>query len=449
MAARLRLRHLWFLVPFWALALRAGLPIRDNSFLWHVQAGIDQLATGEVMRTDPYSFTALGEPWRTQSWLIELAYGRLEGWFPDLVWVPWFVFLVGAATLSLVLVAVVSQSGPAIGGAAVLITLGWVAQPYMHPRPVLLSFVLLAVVGLLTAMRRPSLWVIPGLLWLWAAVHGSFVVGAAFLVLDAVRRRSGRQALAVGAGLVAASFTAHGFGVWEILYRFAANREALDFIVEWQPPNFASAWLAGFLVALAILMVGLVYGRLAPDALWIVLPATFFALVSTRGVLPGLLIMAPWLAKAAQALPDPREAPVRRLVVWLTVGALAGSALAVLGRPVRFLEDLFPSAQVRAALSDAPLFNTDGPGGALIYLERGARPVFIDDRVELYGPDFFTRYDLAVDGRDWRGLFDEFDLDQALVPADSRLLSGLVEAGWEECVADDFFVVMAVRCPVS
>ena len=177
---RLRLRHLWLLIPFWIGAWRAGREIADNSFLWHVRAGLDQSAAGEVLRTDPYSFTRAEEPWRTQSWLIELGYGRLESWFGGLTWVPWFLF----AAISLVLLAVLAgilRSGVAVAaGAVVLGLIGWVFQPYMSPRPVLISYVLFAVLGLVVSSKRPPLWVVPGVLWLWASVHGSFVTVGLF-----------------------------------------------------------------------------------------------------------------------------------------------------------------------------------------------------------------------------------------------------------------------------
>lgn len=446
MAARLRLRHLWFFVPFWALAIRAGRDILDNSFLWHVQAGTDQLAAGEVLRTDLYSLTAVGEPWRTQSWLIELGYARLEGWFADLAWVPWFVYAVAALTLGLVLSAVWSRTGPTFGAAIVLLTVGWVAQPYVHPRPALLSFALFAVIGLLIAMQRPPLWVVPGLLWLWAALHGSFVLGALFLVLDAIRRRSRMEFAAVGVGMVAGTLTAHGVAVWEILYEFFQNRDGLSLIQEWRPPDFTTPWLAGFLVAVALLMVGFAHGKLAPTSLWIVIPAVVLGMSSARSVLPALLVLAPWLGDASRAIPDPAESHASPFVAWATAFVLIVSAATVLAQPIQVTPELLPSAEARDALAPAPLFNSVGVGGALIYADAGDRPVFIDDRVELYGSEFLRRYAGAAEGREWQELFADYGVRQALLSIDSDLRSRLDDAGWVTCYEDDYFVVAAERC---
>ena len=73
------------------MVIGASRPIRDNSFLWHIRAGDLQLTSGEVLTTDPFSFTMAGEPWRTQSWLADLLYGSLEQASGGLGWVPWLL----------------------------------------------------------------------------------------------------------------------------------------------------------------------------------------------------------------------------------------------------------------------------------------------------------------------------------------------------------------------
>lgn len=445
MAARFRLRHLWLLVPFWGIAVRAGRPLGDNSFLWHVRAGADQVAAGEVIRTDPYSFSRAGEPWRTQSWLIELGYGRLETWFPGLDWVGWFLFAVVGATLAVVLGILWSRHGLHVGMIVVFVTLAWLLQPYVQPRPVVMTFLFFALIAAIIGAERPPLWAVPPLVWLWAAVHGSFVVGLAFLGLDAVRRRSRRQAVAVVMGAIAASLTAHGAAVWRILIDFLANREGLELIQEWRPPDFTTPWLAAFLVVMGVLMVGLAAGRIPPGALWVVLPAVVFGLTSARAVLPAALLLSPWLADAATALPDRAETAANRGVVWATAAALIASAVFALARPVRLNEGSFPEPDAVARAGDGRLFTTVAAAGYLIYADE-ARRVLVDDRVELYGVELLERYQAAVAGVEWRDLFAEYAIAQALLPSHVPLLGVLEEAGWVHCHDDGDFVLIAERC---
>ncbi|MBT8248315.1 MAG: hypothetical protein KJN73_10870 [Acidimicrobiia bacterium] len=77
MTHRLSVRHLFAMVPVVGVVVASARAISDNSFLWHVRAGTVQLDAGQVLRTDPFSFTAQGESWRTQSWIADLLYGTL------------------------------------------------------------------------------------------------------------------------------------------------------------------------------------------------------------------------------------------------------------------------------------------------------------------------------------------------------------------------------------
>ncbi|HSM46149.1 MAG TPA: hypothetical protein VK969_14135, partial [Acidimicrobiia bacterium] len=96
-ARRLSIAHLALLLPWIAVAIDAFRPIVDNSFLWHVRAGTVQLERGSVLTTDPFSFTLGGEPWRTQSWLVELLYGWAEG-LSGLGFVPIMLLVVPTLT---------------------------------------------------------------------------------------------------------------------------------------------------------------------------------------------------------------------------------------------------------------------------------------------------------------------------------------------------------------
>ncbi len=61
--------------------LHIGLDrLSDNSFLTHLATGRLILDHG-VPRTDPYSFTANGQPWVVQSWLASVIYAWIESWF--------------------------------------------------------------------------------------------------------------------------------------------------------------------------------------------------------------------------------------------------------------------------------------------------------------------------------------------------------------------------------
>jgi hypothetical protein len=443
---RIGVRHLWLLVPFFALAVRVRLPIGDNSFLWHVRAGIDQIGSGEVIRSDPYSFTMAGEPWRTQSWLAELGYGFAENTVSGLGWVPWFSFIMASLVLGVVTVLVLTRRGSLASAAAVLIGVGWIFLAYANPRPVLLSYLMLALVTLVISSHSRALWALPAIMWVWAAVHGSFVIGLGVVVLDAIRRRSFRHVKALALSLVAVSLTAHGLGVWEILYRFARTRQGLDFIAEWQPPDFQIPWLLPFLAALIVLMVGFGTRRIPLDALWIIAPMVGFGLLSTRNVLPALIVMVPWLADSIAPFRDTDEVRRREPLAVVTAAALAVAALVFVATAPGLSETRFPDEASVAALAGERAFHDMGSGGYMIYAHPDDPPVFVDDRVELYAYDFLEEFVRASQGSGWESVFSTWDIHHALVTTGSPLAAELPTAGWATCHETEHFVVLAEVC---
>src|SRR5260370_40889982 len=56
---------------FYCLFLFQGYQklFRDSDAGWHIRTGEAILATGNLPRTDPYSFTRGGQPWFASEWL--------------------------------------------------------------------------------------------------------------------------------------------------------------------------------------------------------------------------------------------------------------------------------------------------------------------------------------------------------------------------------------------
>ncbi|MDX2344174.1 MAG: hypothetical protein QNL12_10845, partial [Acidimicrobiia bacterium] len=305
------------------------MPIGDNSFLWHVRAGTVQLDLGKVLTTDIFSFTAYGEAWRTQSWLAELAYGWLENLTGGIGWVPVMKFIAMSVTVVLVAIVVHKVVGRRSGVTlAALLLLVWQAVPFGVARPALLGFALLAVVVAFAHMDRRPLWLLPILFWFWASVHGMFVVGLGYLLLDALRRRSRRQMGAVVISGVATAFTAHGLGAWWILLQFSRSSGALDLIREWLPPDFSNPFLMPLLIVILGVIVAGTLGRLVPEDLWILVPFVAFGVMAERNVWPATIVLVPLAVRTFSAgvkeAKEIRAEPV--LVNWAIAVLLVGVA---------------------------------------------------------------------------------------------------------------------------
>ncbi|MCP3974680.1 MAG: hypothetical protein GY720_09325 [bacterium] len=437
---RLTIRHLFLIVPIAGLAWAVTSPLGDNSFLWHVRAGTEQLDRGRVLTTDPFSIEFLGDGWRTQSWLADILFGSLERATGGIGWAPLYTFIVAALAISFVL-AVVHRRSLHLGvTAAAALVVTWQALPFTNSRPVLFSYLLLAAVAAALRSNRVD-WAIPALIWLWAALHGSFVLGVGLVVLEAIRRRSVRHVELAAAGAVLATFTAHGIGIWQILLDFLSNREALGFIQEWQPPDYSHP----FMIPYALVILSAIYaasrGRLDRQDLIVVLPFLFFGMLAVRNIYPAMIIVLPYAL--AGFVPD--EPEVRRADSPLLVGAIAllivGAGVVGLVRPVKLAVDRFPPEEALALLDDGPLFHGIGVGGYLIYAEWPERNVLVDDRAELFGADGFERYLEIAEGKGWEAAFSQLGISQALLDPDWALADVLATAGWTELYRDEYFVV--------
>ena len=443
MLRRLSVRHLFVLVPVLGVVVAAARPITDNSFLWHIRTGTLQLDAGEVLRADPFSFTALGEGWRTQSWIADLTYGLLERWTGNLGWVWPLVAITMVGTVALVGIAVYRETRTPLATAAILFVVVWLLLRTLVPRPVVFSHLLLA--ALVVTLAHPRLrWVIPLLMWVWAGLHGSFIIGLGLLALEAAR--TGRRQLwgTLGLSAVTVSLTAHGLALWGVLAGFAENRDALGLIQEWGRPDFLDPGAAPYLLIVAAVAWAAAGRRFEWRDFVVIVPFLLFGFTSYRALIPATIVLAPWVARSLPAVVPARraESGLINAVVAATLIALAvglGWARAATDPD----PEQFPVAAA-TALADGPVFHDVATGGYLIYRAGPTRPVFIDDRAELYGEDLLRQAIDAEAGEDgWRDIFDRYGINQALLTADEGGLQPVLEAaGWSETYRDAHFVVL-------
>lgn len=436
---RFSVAHLILVIPWVALVIDAWAPIRDNSFLWHIRAGELQIDAGTVLTEDPFSFTVLGEPWLTQSWLAEVAYSWAEDIFGGLGFVPWM--LLGMTTVTFIAVGLIAhrRSGSVLSTAVVVLLSVVLMISFLVPRPVIFSFALFGLAVL--AWEFPRLrWALPFLFWIWASVHGSFAIGLAYVGLSLIAQREWRWLPTAFASGLVTLLTAHGLGVVTMLVDFSEARETLGLLSEWQRPGLTDPVFIPFLLGVALIAVGLWRKTLPWSQLLVVVPFTALGLTSLRAVPPAWLGIVPAVAMSLGPL---RAATSRRFAV--VPAAVFAAVVLVLPFWVRgdggLSESRFPVAAT-LELTDVPTFHDDRSGGYLIWDRGPGFLVYIDDRAELYG-ERMAEFVAVRDGEEpWEPVFERDGIEQVLLPADSGLADAISSSGWQTIYEDEDFVVL-------
>lgn len=425
----------------------------DNSFLWHLRAG-DLIRSSGIPRTDVFSFTASGEPWIAQSWLAEVVYSGLNDGFG--AWsIRAFTGLLAATTAVVVFETARRIMGARVPAAAMSVVALTGAGFLWNERPlmigVLLFAVLVAVVELPDSwLGRHAVWVLPPLWWLWVNVHGSWMLGLAYVGLHLLGRwfegsppwaaRERSLLVGTGIGMVASIANPYGLALLTFPVELVGRGDVLSRVREWQSPSARSAYGIALIVWLGVLIFSFARGRARPGVRDVLVTFVFVALAlwAVRNVVLLPIATLPIVARAWAGEREPAGArstvnvAVLALLVVAGVGVgfqrLSGPAYSFAGYPT----ETFAALAAQGDL-DGRLLTTDGWGGYVIWRYWPERQVFMDDRYDMYPVEQSERYFRLLDGRE--GVLDELDdagVDVVVWPADEPLTGLLAaDARWQ------------------
>ncbi|MDD5656120.1 MAG: hypothetical protein PHF00_02565 [Elusimicrobia bacterium] len=443
--------------PHWPLAgllfgfvLLLGLfSVHDSSTWLHIRTGAEILARRALPAADSFSYTAAGRPWTTDSWLADVIFQHLDrsGAWALIA----FKSVVLAAAFALLLPI---NAGSPIAAAAVLGVGAAAAWPGLAETPGCFDFLLLALLIRVLRPKRALSWaavVQVGIIeLLWSNLDGSTAAIGLWLAglkalktVAAAGRKDRRRGLAL-AGAALAGLALNPRGPAAAAGLFAGTAAA-----SWAP--FSPVLNLYNVLALA-----------GAASCWICLQSEFLLAMTAAGllalsiVLPGLrplyaLAAGPLISVALGHFAAPwKETPVR--VARLAAGLAVLFALhwrltyAPLGRGGGYGAPRLDGALtfLRANAVGGRMFNEPGAGDELV--ARGARPVFVDGRAELYGPPFMK------DARRWpaafRSLAEAYRFDYAVVfnrraGRSARLLAD--DPDWRLAYADDGALVYLRR----
>ena len=428
--------------------------MRAIDLAYHVRTGEAMLASGHLIRTDPFTFTSRGDPWLNQQWAADIVFGgahRLLGWGGVAI-----VYAIACGVGFAFLYLHGRARGASSRTSAVLTLGGFIVSTGPAPRPQALAVPLFTATGLLLVRKDRWRWLVVPIAVLWANVHGSFVLApllVAFVVAEELLdARSLRTVPLLVATVLATFVTPFGAAVWKYAWEIARNDTIRHWVAEWRPPTLTSVsgaafWASGVVVLLVALRVR---RRVRPvDVARLVI---FFALAApaVRGTLWWALaappVLAGWFASATDGASPPRRRPDGiALVTAACLVALLPFAFAVRGgidpvtsAPLRLAADA-PQVlveSVRSSVPDGSRLLVYQPFASWFEFALPPDPVMVDSRIELYPNEIWLDYDRAIGGTDtWRAILDRYRIRAVVLAPESRLHDRIAAAeGWEAAI---------------
>ncbi len=454
-ASATRLRALVLLAPLLFLVICQPFTTpTDPDYWWHVRTGQLIAETGTIPRTDPFSYTAAGQPWVTHEWGTELLFYVVSHALGYAGLVAFFGIVEALTALAVYLMC--RRRGLGEPAAAIFMMLAFgMSLTNATVRPQVLTAFLLAVCAwLLTRYRqgeRRALWPLPIIFVLWVNLHGGYLIGFGLLGLtilgEIIAARRSRPAAPVVPLVVATAISVlttlinpHGFQAWTYPFTFLGSANpVLGLITEWQSPNFHDPLFLPFAASLLLAIYLGIGGRpIEPTEIVWVIAFAILGLEGVRNIPLYAVVAVPILGARLQA-----EFSVLRysLVSWRRPLLLVAAALAVTFVALSPL--LSPTRRAHLQLGVEP--NTTGfPVGAVEYLRthdlRGnlfneydwggyiidrlypTRRVFIDSRPDMYGVTVTRDYlTVAQAAPGWRDVLDRYGVSLALVRTGSPI----------------------------
>lgn len=450
--------------PHWPLAALLFLFVFALGFLsvheprtWiHIKTGARILSERGVPRTDPFSYTVLGRPWTTDSWLADVLFHWVHKGFGPRGLIA-LKSLAAASAYALLLP--LNPASPLL--AASVLALGAVsAWTGFTETPAVFDWLMLALIIRILRPRRPFQWSMVAEVGfieiLWANLHGtSAVLGlwlVALKVFKASLRTHHREALhylaLIAAAALGLALNPHGLRVIAHMFDGSGFSAAA-----WQP---LSPWLNLYTV----------FALAGAAACWVCLQQEFFlamtaaTLLALSLIVPDLrplyiLAACPAVALAIGHFMLPWDDTSGRVARW---AAGAGVLLSLHWAGVTV--PLAPSRGYAAVSVEGALnfLKANGVSGRLFNeVESGAlviggseRPVFVDERAALYGSAFMK--DALRWPQRFRQLAEVYGFDSALVlnrrgASPAKVLDE--DPSWSLAYADDWTLVYLKRSSPS
>ncbi len=477
---------LW--VAVWASFWFMGWKLIDPDFGWHLQIGRKFLA-GEMVKTDPFSYTMPSFPWIDHGRVTDMAIAFLyDGWGMGVT----AAVFAGIGTAALILIIPVGlwvwSVVPLLFGWGVLVMRSGV-------RPQMEDWLFVAIIWRAVEAGRWKFlrWFLPVLFVIWVNVHGGFLLGLIIVCAGVAGKWWKKRRIVISDVIVwilcllGTGINYYGFRIWEEIWLTVSDTHLRGSIVEWQP--FVTRvelglWLLGGMVFFA----GKKFLRnLSASRLLIVAAVTAAGLSSLRHAPFLVMILVTLGAEIFKNFYDEIKSDkekVKRAKVFY--GVLLGLGLIIFameggvtlwkagrGRLLNYPDGAIE--YLRKSEISGRLFSTYSWGGYLIW-KLPEQKVFVDGRMPSWrwkAPEgesdwAFVDHEKIQSGEKRMELFDKYNIKTVLwaKPAEKKGITawwqkmwggrsqvGFDEAlkseGWKVVYEDAISVVLTYPVPVD
>lgn len=438
--------------------MRATRPILSGpDAFWHWDLG-RRIVSSWLPSSDPYSFLREESPWILNQWGADAIFG-----LTDAVGGLYLLGVLGSFLVGFAVLATGYLAWSRMNTLAVIPWLGLVVSVVVTNsalRGNLFTFIMVPL--LLGELRRragPRVTVVAVLMLVWANLHGAFLLGVAFVIIDTVARLlvvpgDSRVAVARHGGLlvvvsaVAGALTPYGFGFLSSTASLVSTAGRVG-ITEWGPTPITRLDVIPFTALAVIALIALsvtAQRRDLPDSALIV-ASVVFGLAAVRNVASAaiaiVVLAAPYVEGAVRDIgrvrvPGPR--PPSRLDRGLAIGAgLVG--VVVVGALVPTISTIPAHArgipfsliqELDALPREARVASVSTWSGAIAALTGPHVRTAVDGRLELFSADDIDdARQVEQAGPRWQDILAEWCVTDLVVPSDGALATTVTEHGEE------------------
>ena len=446
------------------------LSVPAQDYWWYLRLGKDILEQGAIPLVDTMGYSRAGEPIFYQQWLSGIIFFLVyqAGNAP-------LTFLLRALLIGITYGSIWYMMRSYVGArtaTVLLIVLGmatsnnWMIRPQLFAYP-LFILCLFALYEWQKGNNR-LLFLFPLSTFLWANLHGSFVLpfllaGAALVFGNGNRKFMAYTILSM---LIASLLNPHGFGVWQYLVFILNNPSDYLFSVEWRPPtnegwqmNIFFAWMLALPILASFSKQKLTWLE------WILfLGFGWLALSGVRYVIWFMFLLAIFTAKLISEwtnvyIDKPIEKINPRINTAIAVLLLLLSLVFMPGVRDSWWEDAPDLYELTTTPVDAVEFlktREDLPGplwndyafGSYLEFNLPSRPTWMDTRMYSFSLEQWQEYVRVTNGKGWQEMFDREGINLLLLSQTTQpnLIQVVLESpNWCKEYSDEYAVILS-RC---